>query len=151
MRTLQVFLQPLAFTFVELLVVLLLVSLALALLAPKVVVGSRQMQERGFVVTVQTVLERARVRSMTSGQATTVWIDGKNRRIMAGSSVVDIPKNVDIYGQGLSEGQEGYSLNFFPDGSSSAAGLEIVFDGTRKVFIRLNPINGSISWHEAET
>ncbi|MGC8719964.1 MAG: prepilin-type N-terminal cleavage/methylation domain-containing protein [Thermodesulforhabdaceae bacterium] len=136
------------FTFVELLVVLLIVSLAIAMLAPKVVVGSRQMQERGFVVAVQTVLERARFRSMSSGQAITVWIDSKSRRIISGSSVLDIPKNVDIYGQGLTEGDEGYFFNLFPDGSSSASRLEIVFDESRKFYINFNPITGSIHWYE---
>jgi general secretion pathway protein H len=137
-----------AFTFVELLVVLFIVSLGLAIVAPRIVVGGRQMQEKGFVVTVQSSLERARTRAMISGRSEMVRLDGENRQLVLDTETVEIPKNVDIYGQGLTESQNGYYLTFFPDGTSSASRLEIVFDDSRRVFIELNPITGSIYWHE---
>lgn len=136
------------FTFIELVVVLLIVSLALAIVAPKVVVGSRQMKERGFVVALQSIMERSRLKAMALQQPMVIWIYGKERQIAFGSDRVDIPENVDVYGQGLTESPKGYYLKFFPDGSSSAEKLEIVFNGKRKVFILFNPVTGSIHWYE---
>ncbi|MCX7823325.1 MAG: hypothetical protein N2260_07790 [Syntrophobacterales bacterium] len=137
-----------AFTLAETVVILLIVSFAISLVIPKVIVGSRQMKERGFVVTVQSLMERARTRAMVSGQPAVVWIDGERRQIAFGSSKVDIPKNVDIYGQELTESEGRYFLKFFPDGSSSSKRLEIVFDGTRRIFFTFNPVTGSIHWYE---
>ncbi|MEJ5301347.1 MAG: type II secretion system protein [Thermodesulforhabdaceae bacterium] len=139
-----------AFTFVELIVVLLIISLAIAIVAPKIVVGSRQMQEREFVITVQSLLERARTRAMVSGYPTVIWLDGENRQLILKPELVEIPRNVDIYGQGLTETGDGYYLTFFPDGTSSAHKLEVVFDGSRRIFIELNPISGSIYWYEIQ-
>lgn len=137
-----------AFTLVELTVVLLIVSLALALIVPRVVVGSRQMQERGFVISFQSLLEKARAKAMVSGRPTSVWIDSERRKITFGSYELSVPEEVDIYGENLSKSERGYYLKFFPDGSSSGRKLQIIFGESRNVFIVFNPLTGSIHWYE---
>ncbi len=132
--------------------VLLIISFGVALLAPKVAVGTRQMRERDFVLAVHGLLQRARVRAMTSGRPVVAVLERERRVItVGGSRELSIPSMVDLYGEGLIEEPQGYTMWFYPDGTTSAKGLEIVFERARKVFMEFSPLTGAISWYEVSS
>ncbi len=135
------------FTLLELIVVLLLVSLALGILAPRIYVGTRKLSDYEFVMNVVKLLNRARLRAMSTSSESVFFIDGANRKLGV-DSVINrkIPENVDIYSDGLEQLPDGsFGVRFFPDGSASATQMEITFDEKRQYFITVNPLSGQIT------
>ncbi len=134
------------FTLLELIVVLLLVSLALGIVAPRISVGTRKLSDYEFVMDVVKLLNRARLKAISRGSESIFFIDGANRKLGV-DNIIDkkIPKNVDIYSKGLEQLPNGsFGVRFFPDGSATSTHLEITFDEKRQYFIIVNPLSGQI-------
>ncbi len=138
------------FTLLELIVVLLLLSLALGMVAPRVSVGVKKLTERDFVINTIKLLNRARFRALSSGGESIFFIDGANRIMGIDSAEKEkIPENIDIYSKGLQQiANNVYAIRFFPDGSATATHLEITFNKGQQYFISINPFSGQLVFSE---
>lgn len=138
------------FTLVEIILVILLLSLALGMVAPRISGGSLRMKERGFVVALVEAISKAREKVILSGKPDVFFIDPRERTFGIGQKIHgDIPKNVDLYAEGMEAPEDGrYVIKFFPDGTCQAVRLDVTFDKTRQYIISIDPVLGSISWEE---
>ncbi len=137
------------FTYIELTIVILILSLAVSIVVPRVGVSTRQMEEKNLVLKVQEILQKGRLRAMNGGKVSIITLDGEKKTIeLDGEVFTKIPEDVDIYGDGFIKEGSTYIARCFPDGTISAKRLEIVFQGRKKIFIEINPITGNLQWYE---
>lgn len=135
------------FTFLELMVVMVIIGITVALVLPRVGAGWRRMEDREFLQEFVDTLKRSRLRAMNAGAIVFFRINGAER-------VYDfedpprrpIPPNVDIFADRLErDPQTGdYCLLFFPDGSLSGGDIEIVFDKVRSFRLYVHPLFGTV-------
>jgi general secretion pathway protein H len=124
------------FTLVELLVVLALMGLALTVASPLIANALPGTQMRASARDVATGLRYARSLAISSNADVTFDVDVEARRFAVSPSrrSGSFPKDAEIVlTTARSElfGSEGGSIRFFPDGTSTGGGVEIVRDGRR--------------------
>jgi len=130
-----------AFTLLELLVVLLLMSLSLALVGPKLgrfLPGSPQ----NFAYKTRGLLEEARLRALSEGRSIIFVIDPSRRKLFLADEGLKpfaaglfIPENIEIRGEDLVRLPSGRGVVFFPDGLSSGGVLEIIDQREGKTYL----------------
>lgn len=137
------------FTLVELVVVLVILSISIAVVMPRIGAGWKRMEDRDFLQEFTQTLKQARLVAMNSGEITAFRIRGSDRLFGLGDPEKHIPENVDIYADGLDVDPETKDnlILFFPDGSLSGGNIEISFDRQRAFLITIHPLFGSVHWH----
>jgi prepilin-type N-terminal cleavage/methylation domain-containing protein len=145
--------SPPGFTLFELIVVLIILSLSIGIMLPRVGAGWRRMGDRQFVQEFVQTLKRARLRAMNSGEIVAFRIRDSERLYDIELPLQKvIPFNVDIFAYHLEEDPEtrDHVILFYPDGSLVGSDLEIVFDHHRTYGISINPIFGTVRWAEVK-
>ncbi len=136
------------FTFLELMIVIIIIGLTAGLVLPRVGAGWKRMEDREFLQDFTDTLRSARLRAMNSGEVIAFRISGSEhlydlenppRRV--------IPPNVDIFADHLERDPEtgDHMIVYFPDGSMSGNDIEIVFDRQRSFLIVLHPLFGTVN------
>jgi general secretion pathway protein H len=139
--------NPKGFTLLELVVVLVIFSISLAMLLPRVGAGWKRMEDRDFLQEFVQTLKRARLIAMNSGEVVTFRLRGSERLYdLQEPPGKPVPLNVDIYADHLDrDPQTGdHVILFFPDGSISGRDVQIVFDQQRSFYISVHPITGAV-------
>lgn len=135
------------FTIFELIIVLIIVSIAAATLAPRIGAGIRRMEDREFLQEFTRTLKRAHVRAMNTGEIVAFRISGTDKTYDIQLPMRNaIPQNVDIYADNLEIDPETNDrmILFFPDGSLIGNDIEIEFDRQRAFRISLHPLFSSV-------
>jgi general secretion pathway protein H len=135
------------FTMVEVVVVLVIISMVVAVVLPRIGAGWKRMEDREFLQEFVQTLKRGRLIAMNSGQLTAF-------RIRPSERLYDIemppnrriPDHVDIYADNLERDPQtqDHLVVFYPDGSLSGGDIEVVFDKERSFLISIHPLVGSI-------
>jgi general secretion pathway protein H len=115
------------FTLVELLVVVILLTIATGLVSVAVSSGIQGVRERRIQVQLQNELQRARIKAMSSRKTIRFVIDGGERVFsFEGGEVHHIPESVQVEGEGIQDFSPSLAgLSFYPDGSSSGGILAL--------------------------
>ena len=125
-----------AFTLLELLVVLLLISLSLALIGPRLG-GIRPSPKETFPEKLKDLLDHARTLSQTKKRNYLVIFEEETRRVILKEALpnkegallqeLKVPEEVELKAEGLLDLEEAKGLIFLgPYGSSSGGEIEIV-------------------------
>ncbi len=135
------------FTFLELMVVLLIVGITTTLLLPRIGAGWKRMEDREFLQEFVDTLKRSRLRAMNAGTITVFRIRSSERLYdLENPPRKPIPPNVDIFADRLQRDPEtgDFCLLFFPDGSLSGGDIEVVFDQQRSFRLYVHPLFGTV-------
>lgn len=134
------------FTFIELMVVLVLMALFSSMVFISVASGIFRSQEERFVRQFEYGLKRARISAVGQGRQVAFVIDAGRRRIeIDGQGMEDIPESIQIEGKGIIEDQAGrFMILFFPDGSSSGGQIEIKWEDGRTDRLDIGMVWGSV-------
>lgn len=129
-----------AFTLFELLVVLLLMSLALGLIIPRLDTFLRE-RKGPFFQELEDLLQAARQRALTQGEVVYVVIDPETRKVLATTDLIQnegvfrvgqayqklaIPTEIELKAQALLRFDNLRGVIFFRDGTSSGGEIEII-------------------------
>jgi len=140
------------FTLIELMVVLVILTISLGLIIPRVGAGWRRLEDRDFLQEFVNTLRSGRLFAMNSGEVVIFRIRSSERVYGLGEPDKPIPTTVDIFADRLEVDPETKDslIIFFPDGSLSGSNLEVVFDQVRTYRVSINPIFGAIQCSRVE-
>ena len=141
------------FSLMELMVVLIILSLTIGMVIPRIGAGWRNMEDREFIQEFVRTLKRARLIAMNSGEIIAFRIRGTERLYdLQDPPRKPIPTNVDVYADKLQVDPEtqDHLILFYPDGSLIGNDVEIVFDHQRSFLISINPLFGTVHWARVE-
>lgn len=144
--------SPAGFSLLELIVVLIIVSIAIAMLLPRVGAGWRRMEDREFLQEFVQTLKRARLIAMNSGEIIVFRVRGSERLYdLKDPPERPIPLNVDIYADHLEKDPvtDDHIILFYPDGSLSGSDVQVVFDQQRSFHVSIHPITGEVQLSRA--
>jgi general secretion pathway protein H len=142
------------FTMVELVVVLVIISMVVAVVLPRIGAGWRRMEDREFLQDFVQTLKRGRLIAMNSGRLTAFRIRPSERLYDIGMPPTRrIPDHVDIYSDHLERDPEtqDHLVVFYPDGSLSGGDIEVTFDKERSFLITIHPLVGNIRVSKVES
>lgn len=142
------------FTMMEVVVVLVIISMVVAVVLPRIGAGWRTMEDREFLQEFVQTLKRGRLIAMNSGQLVAFRIRPPER--LYGLEMPPdhrIPDYVDIYADHLERDPQtqDHLVVFYPDGSLSGGDMEVVFDKQRAFLISIHPLVGSIRVSRVES
>lgn len=138
----------------ELMIVMIIITITIGVLLPRIGAGWRNMEDREFLQDFTQTLRRARLQAMNTGEVTVFRIRGSTRLYdLKAPPEKPIPKNVDIYADDLEQDPKTADrlLLFFPDGSLIGNDVEIVFDKVRTFRISIHPLFGTIRLSQVES
>lgn len=141
------------FTLIELIMVMLIVSLASSMVFVAVSSGMFASSEKKFAREFAATLSRAKTSSLGRGRIVSFLVDGENRRYgVDGGKWKEIPSTIQVAAEGLVEKKEGvYAVVFYPDGSSSGGDIDIEYDETgKKMRIHIGKLVGIVSIESVE-
>ncbi len=138
------------FTLLELIVVLVIITVLLGMVGPRVGSGWKRMEEREFLQDFGHTLRKARIYAMNSGRVVFFRIRGGGDRVYGleeppGNT---IPANVDVYAEHLEVDPDtgDHIVIFYPDGSPSGGDIEVVFNKKRSYRMSIHPLTGDMRW-----
>ena len=138
--------RPRGFTLLELIVVLLIISVTLALVAPRVFSNWKQIEDRDFLQKFTETIKRSRLFAMNCGHPVAFRLNGA-ARLYGFQDPQPIPLNVEIFSENLQKDPESgdFVIIFHPDGSFEGNDLEVTCDHERTYHIYINPLFGTVS------
>lgn len=142
------------FTLIELMIVLIILTLTIGVILPRIGAGWKRMDDREFLQEFVQTLRRARLQAMNKGEVTAFRIRGRERLYdLKVPPEKVIPENVDIYADNLEEDPDTLDrlILFYPDGSLVGDDLEIVFDKSRAFRVAIHPLFGIVKLSKAES
>ena len=121
-----------AFTFLELLVVMLLIGLSFGILLPRLK-GIFAPPQRAFDLEFENLLREARLKAFYGGSTYAVMIYPEERKVVIRRMYdrkkirsLEIPPEYEIKERGLVEDSDSIGLFFFFDGTSSGGEVELL-------------------------
>jgi general secretion pathway protein H len=135
------------FTLIEMMVVLLILSVTIALVAPKVGSGWKRLEDGDFLQVFTETIKRARLFAISSGRPVIFRINGAERVYdLVSPPQKPIPQNVEIFSEHLEKDPESgdFFITFYPDGSLVGSDFDVVFDHVRTFRIYINPLFGTV-------
>lgn len=134
------------FTFLEILVVLILIAICASLVGINVGKSTGEKRTVFFVKTVRFLCVKARQRALISGVPETFVISGSERACwVVPASKTEIPSHITIEGEKLqTEDEDRYLVRFFPDGSSSGGILFFKVNEETVFRMKINTLTGLI-------
>ncbi len=141
------------FTMVEVVVVLVIISMVVAVVVPRIGAGWKRMEDREFLQEFVQALKRGRLIAMNSGGLMAFRIRPSERLFgIENPPSRPIPDYVDIYADHLERDPQtqDHLVVFYPDGSLSGGDIEVVFDKERAFLISIHPLVGSIRVNRVE-
>ena len=139
------------FTLLEVMIVLIIISLAASFIIPKIGAGEKRFRERRFLYEFLTNLKRGHLRAIYERRAVVFRISEYMRAYRLGTGPwIHIPKNVAIFSQGLEKDPYtgDYLIMFYPDGSQSGAEIQVIFNNQKNYYITLHPLLGTLQCSE---
>jgi len=138
------------FTLVELIVVLVIISLASALVFVSIGGGMLRSEEDRLVIDFVQELTHARSISLARGKTVRFIIDGENRYYhIEGKGHESIPETVQIEAKGLARLDDGlFAVYFFPDGSASGGEIDLWWKEDVINRIKVNRLMGTVEHKE---
>jgi len=136
------------FTFAELIVVLMIITVTLAVVVPKVGSNWKQIEDSDFLQQFTETIQRSRLFAMNSGQPVTFRLNGAERVYgFENPPRQPIPLNAKISSEHLQRepGTGDFLIMFHPDGSLVGNDLEVTFDEVRIYHIYIHPLFGTVS------
>jgi prepilin-type N-terminal cleavage/methylation domain-containing protein len=137
-----------AFTLVELIVVLAIISLTMILAATRIGTNWKQVEDRDFLRQFTETLKRSRLFAMNSGRPVTFRLNGGNRAYgVENPPDQPIPLNAEIFSENLQKEPESgdFIIVFYPDGSFIGNDFEVVFDHERTYHVYIHPLFGTVN------
>lgn len=141
------------FTLIELMLVMIILTLTIGMVVPRIGAGWKSMEDREFLQEFVQTLRRARLQAMNTGEIVAFRIRGSERLYdLKVPPEKPIPKNVDIYADNLERDPRTADrlILFYPDGSLVGNDMEIVFDKTRNFRISIHPLFGIVQLAKAD-
>jgi general secretion pathway protein H len=136
------------FTLIEMIVVLMILSITIALVAPRVGSSWKKLEDSEFLQEFAGTLRRARLFAVSSGEPVAFRINGAERVYdMENPPRKVIPENVQVFSENLQReaGTGDFLIVFYPDGSMVGNDVDITFDHVRTFRISINPLFGTVS------
>ena len=131
------------FTLIELIVVVFLIALSASIVFINVRINKTLNSEQVFLNKFITILNEARINSIVENRKKQVIINGDERTIKISDKkkVIKIPESITISAQKIISENGRHIINFFDDGSSSGAILEVLGKTFKKEIIiqKFNP------------
>ena len=139
------------FTLIEMIVVLLILSVTIALIAPRVGSSWKRIEDHDFLQEFTETIKRARLFAINSGRPVAFRLNGTER-------IYDFanpprPQNVEVFSERLEKDPEtgDFFITFYPDGSLVGNDFEVVFDHARTYRISIHPLFGTVSLARLES
>jgi general secretion pathway protein H len=133
--------------------VLLIVSLVMGTVLPRIGAGWKNLEEREFVQDFARTITRARLQAMNTGNIAVFRIRGGGERVYGLDNPPEqpIPPNVDVYSDDLEEDPDtgDHIIVFYPDGSPSGGEIDVIFDKERTFYLSVHPLTGAVTWSRA--
>ncbi len=142
------------FTLMELMLVLIILTLTIGLIIPRIGAGWKRMEDRDLLQEITQTLKRGRLRAMNSGEIIVFRIRGSEKLFgLELPPAHPIPENVDVFADHLEQDPEtgDHVILFYPDGSISGSDLEVVFDQQRSFRIAIHPLFGTVKLSRSES
>jgi len=136
------------FTLVELIVVLLIISVTIAVVAPRIGSNWKQIEDSDFLQQFTETIQRSRLFAMNSGRPVAFRLNGATRVYgFENPPRQPIPLNAEISSEHLQREPEtgDFLIIFHPDGSLVGNDLEVTFDEVRIYHIYIHPLFGTVS------
>jgi general secretion pathway protein H len=136
------------FTLIEMITVLLILSVTIALVAPRVGSSWKKLEDGDFLQEFTETIKRARLLATNSGQPVSFRLNGAERVYdIANPPQKLIPLNVEVFSERLQKDPStgDFLITFYPDGSMVGNDVDVVFDHTRTFRISIHPLFGSVS------
>ena len=141
------------FSLLELMAALAIAGLVLALSVPSTMKLYDNIRYRQAVRDVVTVFASARYAAINGGRAQNVAVDPRERSLTFNGGVHQLPESVTMTvhaARELNEGTIGV-IRFYPDGSASGGGVDIVSARGAGVSINIDWLLGSVTQEVHET
>jgi len=142
------------FTLIELMIVMIILTLTIGIILPRIGAGWRSMADREFLQEFSQTLRRARLQAMNTGEVTAFRIRGSERLYdLKNPPEKPIPENADIYADNLERDPRTSDslVLFYPDGSLIGDDIEVVFDKKRTFRISIHPLFGTVKLSQLES
>jgi len=141
------------FTFLEILVVLLLVSLSASLVATNVGKSTGEKRTVFFVKKVHSMCVKARNQSMITGESRDFMISASQRACwIVPENKLEIPSHIAVEGEYVETvDQDTYVIRFYPDGSSTGGILFFKVDDVTVFRVKVNVLTGIIDFIQEKT
>ncbi|MEW6261313.1 MAG: GspH/FimT family protein [Thermodesulfobacteriota bacterium] len=138
--------QQRGLTLLELVVVLVLLSVAVGLVFQRVGGTSEVREAKMFAKELAILLKKARRTAVNSGGPVTVWISAAERTCSIEEDVrLEIPEFVRIDGKKVRHNEEGIPyIRFDPDGGSSGGELIVLIDQVSVAAMRIDMFTAAI-------
>ena len=136
------------FTLVELIVVLLIISVTIAVVVPRVGSNWKQIEDSDFLQQFIETIQRSRLFALNSGQPVAFRLNGATRVYgFENPPRQPIPLNAEIFSEHLQREPEtgDFLIIFHPDGSLVGNDFEVTFDQVRTYHIYIHPLFGTVS------
>ncbi len=135
------------FTLIEMVVVLLILSVTVAVVAPRVGSSWKRIEDSEFLQDFTETLKRARLFAISSGRPVAFRLNGSERVYdFENPPRRPIPLNAEVFAEHLEKDPEtgDFYSTFYPDGSLVGTEFEIVFDHVRVFRISIHPLFGLV-------
>jgi len=140
------------FTFLELIVVLVILGIAGSLVFVSVGRSVTGKRSRIFVQDLASLCRKARTRAVSHGLVSTLYISSEQRKCWVDNrSPLNVPEEIKIEGERIAEIKQGiYGIRFYPDGSSSGGDLYVSRNDHVIYAFRIDVLTGSVTALEKE-
>jgi general secretion pathway protein H len=141
------------YTLIELLLVMILITMAGSMVYVSVGKSMADNQQKALIREMASLCKSARRMAMEDGAPTPLRISSAERRCWIGDTTksVGFPKEMGVEGEGFCRSDEDvYTINFYPDGSSD--GGELLLTVLNKPFytFRIDRLTGTITLTNAK-
>jgi prepilin-type N-terminal cleavage/methylation domain-containing protein len=136
------------FTMIEMIVVLVVISLTMAVVVPRVGSNWKQVEDNDFLREFTETIKRSRLWAMNSGHPVEFRLNGVARVYgFENPPIKPIPLNVEVFSEHLQQDRKSgdFLIIFHPDGSLIGNDVEVNFDHQRKYHIFIHPLFGTVS------
>jgi prepilin-type N-terminal cleavage/methylation domain-containing protein len=136
------------FTLAEMIVVLVVISVTIAVVVPRVGSNWKQIEDSDFLQQFTGSIERSRLFAMNCGRPIAFRLNGVTRVYgFENPPRRSIPLNAEIFSENLQKepGTGDFLIIFYPDGSLVGNDFEVVFDHERTYHVYIHPMFGTLS------
>jgi len=136
------------FTLLEMIVVLAIIAVTIAIVAPRVGSNWKQVEDGDFLQHFTDSIKRSRLFAMNSGRPVSFRLNG-DARVYGFENPPErpIPLNAEVFSEHLQKDPESgdFLIIFYPDGSLVGNDLEVTFDHERTYHVFIQPLFGLVS------
>lgn len=150
MPTTGIYKRSSGFTFLELLVVMVILGIGVTMLSSTGGKVLESMRYRSAVKDLVTSLSSTRYAAITSGQIKDIEIRPRENQILVDGELHELPKQINVEVISAAElSRNGVGIiRFYPDGSSSGGSIEVSREDNGGVSIHVDWLVGRVSQQE---